>query len=623
MRLVLLSAVLLATTPLPVNTWQRQQSNEHIAANDNRVAGGRLSAGVLTIRLEARTGQWFPDGDDKPGVTVKAFAIDGGPLQIPGPMIRIPEGTEVRAAVRNALTGESLVVHGLYERPGRTEDAATAVTIPPGETRDVTFNVGKAGTYFYWAATDPKITIGQRAGGDSQLSGAIVVDPPGGTDADRVLVLGEWNTRAAGVPATANDRLRFSINGRSWPNTERLSYEVGSTVRMRLINANGNVHPMHLHGFYFNVDSRGDEREDRVFPIGSSPHLVVTERMSPGSTFSLTWKPTRAGNWLFHCHDNVHLDYGGPLDRGGAFELPHTHGDDHMDTMAGLVMGITVTGASMGPESAGRRRTLRLVAKVDEGGTATEPAFGFALDGAAATPGTPLLPGPTLTLKRGEPVSITVVNQLPEPTSVHWHGIELDSYFDGVSGYGGDGRRVTPMIPPGGSFEARFTPPRSGTFVYHTHLNDTRQMQAGLSGPLLVIDDPATLDAQHDLTFMVTVPRKRAEGGVVLINGSSSPSVRELAVGQRYRLRFINVHTARPSMRMRLLKGDKPLTWRSLAKDGMDLPADQSVEGPSEIQMGNGETYDFAFVPHEPGDLTLNVVSGNYTPLASLPLRIR
>jgi FtsP/CotA-like multicopper oxidase with cupredoxin domain len=260
---------------------------------------------------------------------------------------------------------------------------------------------------------------------------------------------------------------------------------------------------------------------------------------------------------------------------------------------------------------------------MDEGGTAEEPAFGFVLDGVAHAQGTPLLPGPTLLLKRGEPVSVTVVNQLQEPTSVHWHGIELESYYDGVSGFGGDGQHVSPSIVPGGSFEARFTPPRSGTFIYHTHLNDTRQMRAGLSGPLIVVDDPATYDARHDVVLMITAPRKQTDNAKVLINGSLAPAPLEFEAGRQYRLRFINAHTNRPAMRMRLLRGDKPLTWRSIAKDGMDLPADQSVEGPSEVQMGNGETFDFAFIPTEPGDIKLDVVSAVYLPLSSLPIRIR
>ena len=147
---------------------------------------------------------------------------------------------------------------------------------------------------------------------DTQLSGAFVIDPRHGQPRpDRVLVAGHWDNQTASDAPTAE---RFVINGLSWPHTERLAYRVGQTVRFRLINAGSFVHPMHLHGFYFNVDSRGNEGEDTVFQEASSPHMVVTERLVSGATFTLTWKPTRPGNWLFHCHDNAHLKYFGTLD---------------------------------------------------------------------------------------------------------------------------------------------------------------------------------------------------------------------------------------------------------------------------------------------------------------------
>ena len=75
---------------------------------------------------------------------------------------------------------------------------------------------------------------------------------------------------------------------------------------------------------------------------------------------------------------------------------------------------------------------------------------------------------PELDLLRGEPVSITIVNHLAEPTSVHWHGIEVqDSYVDGVRGIQRAGGHLSPEIAPGDSFVARFTPPRSG----HVHVS--------------------------------------------------------------------------------------------------------------------------------------------------------
>jgi FtsP/CotA-like multicopper oxidase with cupredoxin domain len=555
-------------------------------------------------------------------VTVRAFAESGGPLQVPAPLIRVTEGTRIRAIVRNTLD-EPLFLHGLYSRPGKP---SAVEAVQPGETREITFVAGAPGTYYYWASPDASIPMTLRRGRDTQLGGAFVVDPPGAAADDRVLLIGGWTNDLLGNPETV--RVRIVINGRSWPHTERLTYRVGDTVKMRLINAGGAVHPMHLHGFYFNVDSRGTESENIVYAAGSSPRMVVTERLAPGQTFALTWKPTRPGNWLFHCHDNIHLDYGGNLDGTPRAPKAHQHGGNHaLEMMAGPVMGITVTGASSEPGTPAnaKRRQLRLTARVDAGGTPEDPAFGYMLDdGARSTPSAPpYLPGPIVLLKRNEPVTIKVVNELPEPTSVHWHGIELESYYDGVADFAGDASRTAPAIAPGSSFDAHFTPPRSGTFIYHTHLDDTRQQRAGLSGALLVVDDPAAYDPSHDLVMLVTVPRKRADGGVVLLNGSSTPAPREFRVGERYRLRFINVHTARPSMRMRLLQDSTLLRWRAIAKDGMDLPADQAIEQPSEVQMGNGETYDFEFTPTAAGDLRLDITTGNMVLLTTMGVRVR
>jgi hypothetical protein len=120
------------------------------------------------------------------------------------------------------------------------------------------------------------------------------------------------------------------------------------------------------------------------------------------------------------------------------------------------------------------------------------------------------------------------------------------------------------------------------------------------------------------------VPRKRADAArVVLVNGSPTPPVREMRVGEHYRLRLINIHTFRPAMRVRLLRESSPLEWRAVAKDGRDLPADQAIVGPSEIQMGNGETYDFDFVPAAAGDLRLDVTNAAGVLLTSMPIRVR
>ena len=153
-------------------------STELVVANDNRIPAGALANGTLTIRLEARLGQWHPDGNSSPGVTVKAFSANGGPLHVPGPLIRVRQGTTVRASVRN-VTSEPLAVHGLYSRPGSDSDVASPFVIAPGETREVTFLASTPGMYYYWGATDAATTLAQRLGRDTQLTGAFVVDAAG------------------------------------------------------------------------------------------------------------------------------------------------------------------------------------------------------------------------------------------------------------------------------------------------------------------------------------------------------------------------------------------------------------------------------------------------------------
>jgi FtsP/CotA-like multicopper oxidase with cupredoxin domain len=265
---------------------------------------------------------------------------------------------------------------------------------------------------------------------------------------------------------------------------------------------------------------------------------------------------------------------------------------------------------------------------VDSGahGTESEPAYGYVLqDGVKNTPANgPLLPGPTIVLRKGEPVSLTVVNELPEATAVHWHGIELDSYYDGVAGFAGHPGRIAPAIAPRDSFEARFTPPRAGTFLYHPHADEVRQQQAGLSGAIVVVDPrDGDFNPEKDIVLLISIPRRDADAGVVLLNGTSTPAVREMRVGERYRLRLANIHTARPSMIARLLRDSTLLRWRAVAKDGMDLPAEQAIMRPAEQQMGNGETYDFEFVPSAPGDLQFTVRSAAGSLLVTMPIRVR
>jgi FtsP/CotA-like multicopper oxidase with cupredoxin domain len=635
-RLTIAMLTALALTPRPsTQPHASRRAPELLATNDNRTSAGTLRDGVLTVRLEIRAGEWHPDGDAQPGIVVRAFAESGRPASVPGPLVRVPEGTEIHAFVRNALDDSAIVVHGLSSR-GRSLGSDDTSTVLPGETRELRFLAGSAGTYYYWGTTGARNLI-RRSGNDSQLGGAFIIDPRGATGAlrDRVFVFGLWEQVFRGGFTQPNDVIRFAINGRAWPNTERLNFVAGDSVRFRLVNMSAAPHPMHLHGFYFDVGSRGDGTRDSIYQPDGSRHLVVTERVPPGRTATMSWLPVRPGYWLFHCHDNAHVLRNAPFDgsRLPAEQTVHTH-NHTVDMMGGLVMALEVMPRTSGVVLAGEpatRRRLRLVAQIDGtgAGTDSEPAYGYRLQGEtrsmpnAIPDGRLLLPGPTLLLKRGEPVGITVVNELAEPTAVHWHGIELDSYYDGVADFSGHPGHVASAIAPRDSFEARFTPPRSGTFMYHPHADELRQQQAGLTGALLVVDDPAAFDSTHDKVLLISVPRRRADGGRVLLNGSLTPTAIEMRVGERYRLRILDIHTFRPSMIARLMRDSVSSTWRPLAKDGMELPPDQSAIRPAVQQMGNGETYDFEFVPGVPGELRFIVTSGVGDILVEMPIHVR
>jgi len=255
---------------------------ERIHSNANRAPAGRLRNGILTLHLELRTGLFRPHADDGPEVAVQAFGEPGRPLQIPGPLVRVREGTVIHATVRNTLPDSTLVLHGLVTRPGLVDDT---VQVPPGTTREVQFTAGQPGTYFYWGTTTGKRMEDDRWI-DSQLSGAFIVDPANRVgSADRVFVIGLWlspRDTAAGLP----EREFMVINGKSWPDTERLDYTVGDSVHWRWVNASASSHPMHLHGFYYDVGSRGNWVADTALPPAGH-RLVVTETMPPGSTMAI------------------------------------------------------------------------------------------------------------------------------------------------------------------------------------------------------------------------------------------------------------------------------------------------------------------------------------------------
>ncbi|MBC7896729.1 MAG: multicopper oxidase domain-containing protein [Cytophagaceae bacterium] len=586
--------------------------------HENTRPAGVRSGTTLSLKLDIVTAAWKPEGDDDPEVPIFAFAERGGSALVPGPLIRVPRGTELHVTLRNP--GDSaFTVSGL--RPGMASGTDT-ITLAARSTREVRYRLDQVGTHLYFAAFAGS-GFEDRLWLDSQLNGVIVVDPPGrATMADHIFVLSEWfHPYDDGRPF----EVVSLINGKGWPHTQRLDLMQGDSTRFRIVNALPLHHPMHLHGFYYRLESHGREGVDVPVPLGQQ-FLSNTDVVKPGSTTTLSFVANTPGNWLLHCHFAFHVDEavtlsGSPKDsaamHGPAHVGPREHG------MRGLAVGIRVRPSPTYVEpSLENARTLRLFVQKEPGRLVTgAPAIGFALQrGDSAPPRTRVsLPGPVLELRRGQPVRIVVKNNLEEPTSIHWHGLEIESFPDGVPQWSGLGNRIYQQVAPNDSFVAAFIPPRSGTFPYHSHLDDRHQMSSGMYGALLVTDAPR--DTLHDHVIIAggggPEVEKKIESPYALVNGRRTPRPLHLTVGETHRLRIVSIH---PDWRIAFsMRTDSTvLRWRAIAKDGADLPVALATERPAYVEMGPGETADFEVIPRAPGRWRMevkSVESGWYIPL--------
>jgi len=600
--------------PPPRMPLPRPVANAPIAqVNDNRQPAGTRSGQTLTLSLDIIEAAYQPEGDHDPVVRILAFAEPGKAPQVPAPMIRAPLGTTVHLTVRNR-SDSALFLGGL--RPSMPAENDT-VQLAPGATRDITFRLDRIGNFFYWGALKGYSTFEDRFWLDSQLTGALVVDEPNGGPAanERVWLITEWFLQP---PKVREFESALTFNGKAWPYNERLTFTQNDSVHFRIINAAAIEHPLHLHGFYFRVTRHGGARADTA--VSSPRQMLQNMRLVPiGGSLSLAFKPTTPGNWPFHCHFAGHISELSSLHGASdAQTLPDAHHDmpEHDKpgghTMRGLVIGMHVTPAPGYTEAAAteRRQINLLIQKRSNALFGGQTAYGFVVQSGAEAPArdSVQIPGPVLELKRGQPVRMLVKNNLDEPSGVHWHGLEIESYPDGVANFSGIGDRIMPPIPPGQSFAAEFTPPRNGTFPYHSHLHELRQIGSGMYGAIIVTDTPRDLARDH---LVVAggggLPVFYREGGnFLLVNGSRSPRPLQMTVGDTNRIRIVSIH-ADEILHFRFGTQEGVTRWRPLARDGADLPMTLRTSKLAAMEMGPGETADFTFVPTTPGQMSLEV----------------
>jgi len=205
-------------------------------------------------------------------------------------------------------------------------------------------------------------------------------------------------------------------------------------------------------------------------------------------------------------------------------------------------------------------------------------------------------PGPEIRVAQGARIERRLVNDLPQPTSIHWHGIRIDNKMDGVPGL------TQAATAPGEMFDYAFEVPDAGTYWYHAHNQSTEQVARGLFGALiveeanapevdqdvvLILDDWLMLETgEIDPDFAAAHDRSHAGrlGNFVTTNGTFAL---EMPVRHHYRLRLRLINAANARIFPLTLQG---LEGWIVALDGMPLSQPERLT--SEIILGPGQRVD-------------------------------
>ncbi len=234
-------------------------------------------------------------------------------------------------------------------------------------------------------------------------------------------------------------------------------------------------------------------------------------------------------------------------------------------------------------------------------------------------------PGPQIRVKRGDRVKVRLINQLSEPTSIHWHGIRIDNAMDGVSGLTQD------AVLPGQSFDYDFIVPDVGTYWYHAHTKTWNQVARGLYGVLIVEDDEEVFDLDHDIVLVLDDWRLGQDGKLDILSLGSTvdwshegrlgnwltingrpPHEYEINAGEPYRLRLINASNAR-SFEM----DPNSFGAKIIAFDGQATPQAQTLAY-SPMLLGPAQRVDLLVHPQPGKNFSVNEMSdGQNYPLVN------
>jgi FtsP/CotA-like multicopper oxidase with cupredoxin domain len=277
-----------------------------LAGNQTSTQGNQLLKPTMdgttkVFTLTASNVKW----EVSKGQFVDAMAFNG---QIPGPQIDVSYGDHIRIVVENQLD-QPTVVHFHGMTVPNAMDGVPYVTqdpIMPGQVWNYEFTVkDPPGMYVYHSHFNSTEQVG------AGLYGALIVQPQGGLWPYPALTVNDRaGATTVGAPVKVDDEstlflgdgpLGYVLNGKSFPATSPIVAKQGDWVLIHMANDGSMLHPMHLHGYHFEVVAQDG------FPL-EQPYMADTLVIAPGQRFDVLIHAIYPGAWAFHCHILPHVE---------------------------------------------------------------------------------------------------------------------------------------------------------------------------------------------------------------------------------------------------------------------------------------------------------------------------
>lgn len=215
-------------------------------------------------------------------------------------------------------------------------------------------------------------------------------------------------------------------------------------------------------------------------------------------------------------------------------------------------------------------------------------------------------PGPTIEAVEGDRVKILLTNNLPEPTTIHWHGLLVPNEMDGVSGL------TQAAVNPGETFAYEFTLKQHGTYMYHPHFDEMTQIGMGMMGFFIIHPKKSLSVVDKDFAIFLhewyIPPGAQTPDPMVMLdfnyftfNGHIFPATKPLMVkkGEKVRIRLANLSMDNHPVHLH------GFVFTNVASGGWPLPKSAQFLG-NTIDVAPGNTYDIEFTAETEGDWALH-----------------